>query len=247
MTPHEFAQAVEKSAQPFTVMLAITTAEQPRACDVISNATGSLVDTGRRKLLITNHHVRSRFLSCRQDNPHAKLTMSGAHGKLLLDISDAEVLDLDKDVDLAVFRIPDEHVRQQGKKWKIVQPWPPRRPEKGMTAILLGYPGQGRSVEGDILGARALSLALPVVSVSDRHFVLVDESQDAHILVPEEQAPLTHFGGISGSAVYVGHTAKPQEAIGLCGFAYEEGPGGAIYVAHADHINADGYIRRQTI
>jgi len=245
MTPHEFAQLTEKYAAPFTVMLAITTTNNPVAADVLTNATGSFVYTGQKELLVTNHHVYDAFQAYRRENPHTKLAMSGADGSRFLDISEAEVLGLDKDLDLAVLHIPRQHVRRQGKMWWVPGSWPPRRPEVGMIAVLLGYPGEGRTLEGDVLGASPLSVGLPVVSVSERHFLLVDENQDAHVMVPDGQTPLTNFGGISGSAVYVmpKNWSNPGDAIGLCGFAYEQSASGAICVVHADHINADGSIR----
>ena len=68
-----------------------------------------------------------------------------------------------------------------------------------MIAILYGYPGQGRSREGSLLAANPISIGPPVVSVSDRHFVLVDENQNSVWHIPDGQTPLTSFGGISGT------------------------------------------------
>jgi hypothetical protein len=83
-----------------------------------------------------------------------------------------------------------------------------------------------------------------VVLVSERHFVVADLSQDAHVFVPAGQAPLTNFGGMSGSAVYALPSVGVTAGVGwLCGFMYEEGPGHSFMVAHADHVNADGTIR----
>jgi hypothetical protein len=128
--------------------------------------------------------------------------------------------------------------------WSVATTWPPRRPEKGMIGMLYGYPGEGRVPEGKVLAASPISIALPVVSVSDRHFVLFDERQDARVYIPDAQTALTNFGGISGSAVYViPNRAAINDAIGLCGFVYEASESGAILVTHADHINADGSIR----
>lgn len=245
MTPHEFSELTAKYADPFTVMLTITTTSNPVAADVFTNATGSFVYTGQRELLVTNHHVYDAFRTYRRDNPHTKLAMSGADGSLFMDISEAKVLGLDRDLDLAVLHVPHQHVLRQGKMWWVPESWPPLRPKVGRLAALYGYPGEGRTLEGDVLGASPLSVGLPVVSVSQRHFVLVDEDQDAHVLVPDGQTPLTHFGGISGSAVYVmpNHFSAAGDTIGLCGFVYEQSQSGAIYVVHADYINANGSIR----
>jgi len=246
MAPQEFSELLEKRIAPFTVMLVIMPAESPVvADDVVASATGSLLYTGQKELLLTNHHVYDKFDSHRRKSPGTILAMSGVDGSRFLDISAAQVLGLDKQRDLAVLHVPSSHVRRQGKMWSVVTKWPPPRPDVGMIAILYGYPGEGRAPEGRVLGASAISIGLPVVSVSDRHFVLVDEHQDAHMYIPEGQTPLTNFGGISGSAVYVlpKNLATIDDAIGLCGFVYEASQSGAILVSHADHINGDGSIR----
>ena len=114
-----------------------------------------------------------------------------------------------------------------------------------MLAVLVGYPGEGRKVEqSGAIGASPLAAGMHVVSVSERHFVIADENQDAHVFVPEGQKPLTSFGGISGSGVYVIRRKGTNfDDFWLAGFVYEEGPGHSLMVAHADHINADGTIR----
>jgi hypothetical protein len=245
MTAREFGELLEKRVDPFTVMLLILSGEKPAADGVIASATGSLLHTGQRQLLVTNHHVYASFESHLRSSPDTVLAMSGVDGSFFLDITAAPVLGLDKQCDLVVLDVPPEQVLAQGKMWSEVTRWPPRRPEKGTIAILYGYPGEGRAPEGKVLGASPISVGLPVVSVSERHFVLADENQNAHLHKPDAQIPLTNFGGISGSAVYVlpKTLANIDDAIGLCGFVYEASDSGVILVSHADHINADGSIR----
>jgi hypothetical protein len=240
-----FALTVEKGLEHFTVMLGITTGDSPTATDVVANATGTLINTGKHQFLVTNHHVYAKFQSHRDKSPHSMLIMSGAHGTQFLDISEAKCLGSDKAFDLAVLSIPPLTVFKQRKLFLCPEKWPPPRAEKGMLAVLVGYPGEGRKVEQNgALGASPLSAVMRVVSVSERHFVIADEDQDAHMFVPKGQKPLTSFGGISGSGVHVirpkGLTAND---IWLGGFVYEEGFGHSLLVAHADHINADGSIR----
>jgi hypothetical protein len=226
-------------------MLAITTAESPAAIDVIANGTGSLVNTGQRQLLITNYHVYDAFQAHRHMHPHSKLIMSGGHGTRFLDISEAKTLGQDKKLDIAVLDMPGTNVFPRGKRFFVPEYWPPKRPEVGMLAALVGYPGQGRRVEqSGALGVSALTVGMRIVSVSERHFVLADETQDAHVFVPEGRQVLTNFGGISGSAVYaIRRNGVASSDVWLCGFVYEEGPGHSLMVAHAHHINADGSIR----
>ncbi|MGA2704897.1 MAG: hypothetical protein ABSH35_27875 [Isosphaeraceae bacterium] len=240
-----FALSVEKGLDHFTAMLAITTGKSPTANDVVANATGTLINTGKNQFLVTNHHVYAEFQSHRDKNPHSKLIMSGAHGMRFLDISEAKCLGADKAFDLAVLSVPPLTVFNQRKLFLCPEKWPPPRAEKGMLAVLVGYPGEGRNVEqSGALGASPLSAVMRVVSVSERHFVIADEDQDAHVFVPKGQKPLTSFGGISGSGVYViCPKGVTSDDVWLAGFVYEEGPGHSLMVAHADHINADGTIR----
>lgn len=245
MTPKEFSAAVGSTFDLVTVMLAITKGVQPGPGNIVAAATGSLVTTRQVDMLVTNHHVYEEFRSLQQESPDAALLMSGAHGSRFLDISRARVLGLDKDRDLAVLHVPLPSILGQRKMVFVPPSWPPPRPKPGMLAILYGYPGQGRVDQGQAVGMSPISIGLPVVSASERHFVLIDEEGTADWEIPDGQDPLTSFGGISGSAVYVlpkGAGVTEQEAF-LGGFAYEATPSGAILVTYSDHINADGSIR----
>jgi hypothetical protein len=245
MTNQGFHDLVERYIAPFTVMLAITKGKKPSPGDIIANGTGALIATGGGELLVTNHHVYDAFLEARDQDPDTSLIMSGAHGTEFLNISTAEVKGRDRDVDLTVLGMPGRYVYKQGKMFMPHIPWPPRRPKEGMMAIVYGYPSQGRiPTSPTTLGVSALSIGLPIVSVSSRHFVLVDESGDPAVLVPEGQEPLTSFGGVSGSAVYV--LVPPTETtmgeVYLGGFIYEASDSGTFFASHADHINADGSL-----
>jgi hypothetical protein len=246
MTPEEFHGLIEKYIAPFTVMLAVTKGQNPSPDQIICNGTGALVATGGGEFLVTNHHVYEAFLDAREKDHDAILIMSGAHGTKFLDNSSAVVTGRDKDVDLTVLRMPARYVINQGKMLMPHIPWPPRRPEPGMMAVVYGYPGQGRVTEGPtVLGVRAVSIGLPIASVSDRHFVLVDEGDEPSVLVPPGQNVLTSFGGVSGSAVYVlvESTESTEGELYLGGFIYEANDSGMFFATHADHINADGAVR----
>jgi hypothetical protein len=110
MTAREFGELLEKRIDPFTVMLVIMAGKIPTAQDVLSSATGSLLYTGQKELLITNYHVYDKFDSHRQESPDTVLAMSVVDGSDFLDISTAQVLSLDKQSDLAVLHIPTSHV-----------------------------------------------------------------------------------------------------------------------------------------
>jgi hypothetical protein len=167
--------------------------------------------------------------------------MSGTGGKSFADISDVRLVSRHAERDLAVLDVPVETVFQQGKLFSPWDSWPPPRPAVGMPAFLFGYPGQGRVPMGDSLGIRPLTLARHVSTVNDRHFSLADDKGDSEPRTPEGATPLTDYGGISGSAVYV---LTPSPSLILAGFAYQARfEWDIIYVTFASHINTDGTIR----
>jgi hypothetical protein len=230
---------------PFMAILAITKAESPTAFDVCNNGTGALVDTGERTLLITNHHVYEAFIRNRKETSCTKLVMSGVDGRPFVNISDEEWIGSDSDCDLATLAISPAKVDQQGKQFYRASWWPPERPRKGTRVVVVGYPGQGRHASGeDTLQVRPLSVGRRVSSISEKQFVMADETQDAYNHVPHGQSPLTSYGGLSGSPAFSVHRLiGGADGYRLCGFVREEGIGHTLIVAHADHINADGTLR----
>ena len=91
--------------------------------------------------------------------------------------------------------------------------------------------------------ARPLLVHSRIVSVSERHFVMVDETQTSRSMVLAGGQMFKSFCGMSGSPVYAIPNDPASGDSWLAGFVYEEGPGHALMVAHADHIHADGTIR----
>ena len=131
------------------------------------------------------------------------LLMSGRGGLGFLDISENRLVSRDRERDLAVLEIPVSHVRRQGKLFSTWNSWPPPRPAVGMPALIYGYPGEGRVPLGNSLGIRPLTMGRYVTSVTDRHFSLADIHGDSEMRTPEGATPITSYGGISGSAVYI--------------------------------------------
>lgn len=146
-TPYlDFWREMEGKFAQFTVMLGILTTVDGSANVLTSAATGSLVDTGRKRILVTNHHVYSEFRFDKSNDPQSKLVMVTESDPFFWDISVAECIGFDKDVDLAVLSLQPEHVTQAGRLFAQSTAWPPRRPDVGMFAITMGYPGEGREL-----------------------------------------------------------------------------------------------------
>jgi hypothetical protein len=242
MTPAEFCDLMVHHLSPCTVMLAIAQGP-PGAQRIVDNGTGTLLNTRRAEFLVTSAHVHDGFLRYLDCDPTTRLLMSGDNGKPFEDISAAHVIGKDPGIDLVTLDVCYPQVRPLGKMHFVVSEWPPPVAEKGMSGYLLGYPGLGRTMMNDIVGVPSLALAMPIVSSSDRHFILCDETGDIVRSIPNGAPPLSHLGGISGAAVYV-RTTTPDgtESMFLGGFEYEAGGDDLVFVAHAKHLNADGTI-----
>jgi Trypsin-like peptidase domain len=225
----------------FTVMLAILDKSDQRPQAVITNATGTLINTGAGQFLVTNDHVYRAFESKRAENPGIMLIMSGVDDVPFRNISEQHVVrGRDKDLDLAVLEVPVPMVDALGRAFYTWDSWPPRRPERGMAAIVFGYPGQGRVPMDSRLGVTPMIIGRQITSCNDLRFALVDTEQDAIKTSPEGASPLTRLGGMSGSGVYARSSAKEWF---LAGFMYEvDDAMDIIYASYAAHIQADGTI-----
>jgi hypothetical protein len=170
VTAEEFSEITQRHLMRYTVMLAIAQGESGRQV-IVDNGTGMLLNTGTAEMLVTNAHVYDGFLKYREQDATTQLTMSGIDGTRFLDISEAKLLGKDRGCDIATLSIPRRYILGQGKDFAVVKSWPQRRAEKGMRAVLIGYPGQTRVALENMIGIRPLVYGMPIASSSNRHFV----------------------------------------------------------------------------
>ena len=152
LTPQERFGLMGEDLELYTVLLAFTEQAATVAADICDNGTGTLIDTGTAKLLVTNHHVYNNLSKLRFKNLESRMLMSGAHGARFHDISKAVAVGPDAQRDLAVLPLPETYVTRQGKQFFKCPSWPPPRPEEGINVLIYGYPVQGRVPQGNVLG-----------------------------------------------------------------------------------------------
>jgi len=151
-------------------------------------------------------------------------------------------------VDLATFALQHpEQVGLIGKSYFPEATWPPARPTAETTAVVVGFVGEHRQI-----GQQSLNISLSVIcdkvtSVSDRHFVLVDEDRTrVSVKMNPTLGELGDLGGMSGSPAFaVGINGEPSFA----GLLYEAGESkeATVFAVHADFLTADGKIDRNRI
>jgi hypothetical protein len=240
----ELCAGMKRLILPSTVLLAIGKGNPPR---VVNQATGMLMASEKVDMLVTCGHVYDKFLELKAEDPTTRLAMSGAEGKDFIDISPAAVLGLslgkDGDPDLATLAIPRLDAKLVGKAHVDYSKAVGRRAEVGMMGYLIGYPGQLIILSDGSASKPLMEFARPVVSVSDRHFVLHDETGDVVQTYIGNVPEVTKLGGISGCAVWIYDNKTNPPGFFLGGFAYQARGVDTVLVAHADFINADGSIR----
>ena len=225
----------------------------------IEGASGVLVDTGKAHLLFTAEHVIAYFAQQLRDNPQrqTRLLLLGTDGSTPVDISSWPVRDRHRAIDFAVIAVPQSFDPVAiGRRFYGGIGWSHRRARRDETAVVVGFPGIHRRIEMRQLPGRTVisvrsGLATVfdfVSSVSDRHFVMADESGFRQQI--EAPFPLQAFGpqgGMSGGPAFV----REGDQFVLMGCRYEgsriamddeEGHRATAYIAHCDFVQEDGTL-----
>ena len=84
-----------------------------------------------------------------------------------------------------------------------------------------------------------------VTSVSERHFLLCDETISRQLIEYKKQDEIDKLGGLSGCPAFISRNGHDD----LAGFVYESSDGitATIFIAHADFIKQDGTIDQSKI
>src|SRR5690606_22455933 len=131
-------------------MMAVLRREQSGPEDLVTNGTYSLVDLDGLLLVVTNSHVYAALAKTRKEAPRAALACLGhaTRDAVPLDVDDV-IADGQGNPDLVTFRISQEQAEtfeRMGKTFFRATGWPPKRPQVGNTAALVGFPALHRKV-----------------------------------------------------------------------------------------------------
>jgi hypothetical protein len=224
------------------------------ARDVFDNGTVSFVQIGGEKFILTNHHVWEAFEEYRKDSQSCRLAIGGDGLAQPIDISDAEVIDVDSDLDICVLRYPSERIENVGKEYCIVDSWPPRRASEGDDVVFCGFPGNRakvstmqtpRAIEDQVFAHELVLLSMRVESQSDRKLRMCFSEEK-----PEVQQfssyPIQDYiwGGMSGSLVY--RLDSTEIKLVPCAIFHSSSGelDGAFYATHLDLVNKNGTLNR---
>jgi hypothetical protein len=232
-------------------MLALHRGDQFGPEGVDNNGTVSFINFPEGKRLVTNAHVWNVFCERRQNNSGYRLILSGRGLVRPIDISDAELVSIDDDLDLCVLSYPPERIEELGKEFMIPPEWPPVQAVDGDDVLIIGFPGNRRSVESishlqhtypePVLRFESFLFEMRVQGVSDRQARLVFSNPD---IIQFSDRPIDSFvwGGMSGSLVYRADTC--QNRLVACGIMHSasEGLDEVFLLTHLNRIRENGTI-----
>lgn len=238
---NKIAQIGEQLSHCAVPIFFINSQGSPSIEKILKNATGVLIDTGGKKILVTCQHVWSAFEKESRENQNLKLGLGYGDGVKII-LFNPHLIDEDADYDIAVFELNIENMLKNKAYYKADH-WPPLLPAAGDAALLLGYPGKYRYVPGpkrNIFFGKACFLDF-ISSVSERNIILAEEKNVREIKKHEDSCPdIGALGGMSGGPVFIKRNNR-HELIGIMRGA-SDGPHATLLVAPLYYIKPDGTL-----
>ena len=242
----------EKAIQELTqrlsqhvAMVAFVSPGQQSLDTVVDNGTISLLNLPSGKFLVTSYHVWRSFVDMREDIPGSKLVLTGLGSSRPVDISDAELVDADDRIDLAVLKVEaSDEIELVGKSFYVPKRFPLDVAVQDDETVLVGFPGNRREATAELLCLESVLLGLNVAGVTDRTLFLTftNPKPTVHLF---SSKPITEYrwGGMSGSMVY--RYDPLLQHFFVTGFLHSatEGLCASFLASRADVIQADGTIR----
>jgi len=213
------------------------------ASSLETNGTCALVDTGITNVLITCHHVWKGFWEGYRKKHHTAELLLGLGPGVPLILTGAQMLDCDKDLDLAVIKADFAQRQLRTKAFYPIQEWPIPRPTVGDAVAIVGFPGSGRHACGGTAMSWSLKfLGLTVSGVSERNITLAPERNDRRNYDENgTEIPHDDLGGMSGSPAFLLREVGPPS---LVGFLYEgHNSDRFIFLTPASYLQRDGTLR----
>jgi len=202
------------------------------------SASGSfgLVDTGRRKLLVTCRHVWDGFQPLRDKDPALKIFVCLQQGNPV--VLTQSPIALGDDLDIATFDMDPLLPACRGNKFFRLDHNPPRNLTQKNYLFFLGYPGCWRSSTSEAIQFGRVPYATSVSSVDGFRF-----RADISKAVYEDdnpRPPEQRHGGISGSpCFYLRRANVPLKLVEMAtSFTF-----GQLGFVHLQCLNADGTIK----
>ena len=225
---------------------------------MIDNGTYSLIDTGRRRLLVTCHHVWEAYLDCRKTNPDTVLAINLGDGdaSVAFNFPERQLIDADADLDLAVFDFELSQIQvnkiqiNHQKDWFPIRNWPIPKASDGEHMALMGFPAKRVKKKGMLCTFRTQVLPFKITHVGDKQIYILNEGHNVEVFNDIKG----WLGGLSGSPAYTfSHGGASLVGFVKSGFKKTEEKSdttddsifsGSLSLTHAYFLQPDGTLAR---
>lgn len=209
---------------------------------VIANGGFGLVDTGKKKLLVTCHHVWEGFQEERRKDSSARMFV-GLDRQPPVVFDQSEPIDHDKSLDIVTFDMTPMLAFCDGRKFYPLNRNPAPLPAKGSQLVVVGNQGIFRSGTKNGLCFGATTYSLQVADFSGFRVVAdLSKAETKYAMQPmrASQPETSPHGGISGSPCFL---VRQDSQAHLVGFVTANCLG-TLLVTHVRCLNPDGTINR---
>ena len=209
---------------------------------VKDNGTAFLLDCGEGPFLVTAAHVLDGCIKDLEANP----ALVAKFGDVLFDPR-GQIIDIDRDLDIAAIRISDRLVEKSERT--VVrgsqQTWPPVTPQENQLVFFSGYPGQEHFPEEEFIEAFGIySSLLKITNVNHRNLSHQIDHTKMEDFIGMGLPPQGYvMGGVSGAPIFV-----VVENVGIWSWQpvaviYEASPNlDVVFAARINFINPNGTL-----
>jgi hypothetical protein len=236
----ELKLVIEPQVRPYCGPLFFARSLESAVGNVPATGSFGLLDTGKKKLLVTCRHVWHTFQRARREDANLRILVC-------LDQNPPVVLgtppiDQDEALDLATFDMEPLLAACSGRIFFRLNQISPHRLEEGDKLFFLGYPGCFRSVSEEGLQFGRAAYALNVTGVDGPRFYSdISSAKTLDSQVPKTVAQDDRHRGISGSPCFVVRQNTPVQLVGFTTSLFM----GHLWFTHARCLNSDGTINRK--
>ena len=223
-------------------------AQTPVESNAVNNGGFALVQTSKRKLLVTCNHVWEGFKAAHREDPALRLflglNLQDHKAVAFKNIEEFTPIAQDANLDLAVFDVSPLLRACRERKFYRLDHNPPPELHSGDKLVVLGNQARNRRpTEAEI----ELGLSTYLIEVSDagkdslRFQASLLRARFYEITPPVRQPLGSPHGGISGSPCFL--YVRRSHPLKLVGFATEDGFG-SLFFTHVKCLTRDGTINR---
>lgn len=232
----------QKWALDYVIYVFFADSPKKQNSQIYNSATTTFIDTGKRKIAVTNFHVIKHYETLKHSDEEIKFQI----GKLAITDIQSRIIDKSPRYDLVTYEITQKEINDLDKQWCSNRFWPPKEVKQKEVLVFAGYPGIFRKIKsrGNVYFESVIILE-EIISTSPENFkIFLDIENYDRLLGHREFDELIEFGGFSGAGVFRLNETKQISTLEPVGIIFEGIDKWRIQLAsHINVIKENGMIK----